>query len=86
MFSLGGRKSKSRTSGAYSGKSEATTYSNLVFCVVMFRVENYASSCANHNCGSAGSLTAMATRAGVPSGSLMINVRQWSGSPNVVTV
>ena len=39
---------------ANSGASEATTYSNLVFCAVIPLVVNCALTCTNHVCGSAG--------------------------------
>ena len=39
---------------AYLGESEATICSNLVFCAVMPRVENWASTWANQTLGSDG--------------------------------
>ena len=45
---------RSRTWVANSGEREATTCSYLVFCEVMPRVENCASTCANHRSGSDG--------------------------------
>ena len=50
----GMRRMRSRTWVAISGEREATMYSYLVFCEVMPRVENWASTCANHKSGSDG--------------------------------
>ena len=50
----GMRRMRSRTWVANSGEREATMYSYLVFCEVMPRVENWASTCANHKSGSDG--------------------------------
>ena len=44
----------SRTSEAYSGVREAMTWSNFVFCDVIPRVLNCASTWANQTSGSAG--------------------------------
>ena len=51
---MGGCRIRSRTSVAYSGESEATICSNLVFCAVMPRVANWASTWANQTSGSDG--------------------------------
>ena len=45
---------RSRTCFANSGEREATTYSYLVFCAVIPRVLNCASTWANHTSGSDG--------------------------------
>ena len=50
----GGCKIISRTSKAYSGASEATMWSNFVFCAVIPRVPNCASTWANQTSGSEG--------------------------------
>ena len=58
---------------ANSGESDATRYSYLVFCEVILRVANWASTWANHKSGSDGQyggslrLTAATARAGVSS-------------------
>ena len=53
-LSSGGVSMRSLTSVVYCGEREATTWSNLVFCDVTPRVENWASTWANQTCGSAG--------------------------------
>ena len=44
----------SRTSVAASGDKAATTWNNLVLCVVICFTENWASNCANESSGSEG--------------------------------
>ena len=50
----GGQRMMSRTSVANSFESAAMTWSNFVRWLVMFRVANCASTCANQTSGSAG--------------------------------
>ena len=52
-WSVGGLRIKSLTSVANSGASEATMWSNFVFCDVIPRVVNWALTCANQIWGSA---------------------------------
>ena len=64
----GGESIRSRTSAAYSGERDETTYSNFVFCADILLVVNCASIYANHSSGSAGqkggSLMALAAATG----------------------
>ena len=70
----GGESIRSRTSAAYSGERDETTYSNFVFCADILLVVNCASICANHSSGSAGqkggSLMEMALAAATGGGSM----------------
>ncbi len=52
--SVGGLINTSRTSAAYSGEREETTWSNLNLCEVIQRQANCASTCVNQSLGCAG--------------------------------